>query len=36
VEDCAQWLDVQDATPSAHPHAPGFCANADLMERLRP
>ena len=36
IEDCAQWLEAQDATPEAHPAAPDFCANARLMERLRP
>jgi hypothetical protein len=36
AEECAQWLDMQDGTPAVHPAAPGFCANADLMDRLRP
>ncbi len=30
AEDCAQWLDANETAE----HAPGFCRNHDLVERI--
>ncbi len=33
---CAGWLDGQDAAATDRPAVPQFCANAELLARLRP
>lgn len=33
---CADWLDAQAEADGGQPAAPGFCANAELLDRLRP
>lgn len=35
-EACAGWLEAQQEAPDGPPAVPDFCANAELMARLRP